>query len=218
MGILAAALLGLVAGEAMRRRLNRLAYRLPYDEEADVDETVLPSPGSRWWVPVVLSAAWACVVWRCPAPPVGAWRDLARLVGWLAFSGIGLGMAAIDLDVRRLPDRGQIWLAGASLACGVLAFWGAPIRLVIGLCAGLACGLVFLVIHSISRGSLGLGDVKLVMTCGWWLGLISLAAVFAGLMAACLLAVAYSLVARQRQFAFGPWLAAGTVVAGLYAA
>ena len=232
--------LGLIVGEIMRRRLGRLGYRLAPAEEVrisgmasesteadetgrtqEVDETALPVPGTRWWIPIVLGVVWGCVGWRCPVGLMGGWPAAARwayFLGWLGFAGIGLGMAVIDLDVRRLPDRYQILLALVSIGFGVLVFWEFPIRLLVGLIAGLACGLVFLVMHAVSRGSLGLGDVKLVMTCGWWLGLTSVASVFAGLMVSCVLAVAYSLLSRQRQFAFGPWLVAGTVLAGLYLA
>jgi len=242
--ILVIGLMGLIVGEMMRRRLNELTYRLAPSEEVDgtipasgdgdetartpenekartpedEDETLLPSPGSRWWIPAIVAIAWGFIAWRCPLGVVPDQRDVtgwARLLGWLTFSAVGLAMAVIDLDVRRLPDRGQILLAGASLIFGVLAMWEDPIRLAYGLGAALACGLAFLLIHVLSRGGLGLGDVKLVMTCGWWLGLISLTSVFAGLMVSCILAVAYSLLARQRQFAFGPWLIAGTVIAGL---
>lgn len=269
MGIVIAVVLGLVAGEVIRRRLNRLAYRLvPQDaggeepvaaqtsREADavgfrghsvpagvpaargdtagpglnggqasappdddvVDETALAPPGARWWIPVVLAAAWGCAVWLCPVgtgaamTSVGQW---ARLLGWLAFAAIGIWLAAVDLDVRRLPDRGQMLLAGVCVVCGALAMWDHPARLLVGLGAGIGCGLGFLLIHMLSRGGLGLGDVKLIVTCGWWLGLISLTSVFAGVVAACVLAVAYSIVSRNRQFAFGPWLVAGTMIAGL---
>jgi len=214
MDILIAAVMGLVIGEVVRRRLNTLTYRRPaYGEGAD--ETVLPVPGSRWWIPVILAVAWACVAWFCP---VGSQRmgDWAVILGWMGFSGIGLGLAVIDLDVRRLPDRGQIWLAGVSLVSGVLVWWGQPTRLLVGLGAALGCGLAFWIMHLVSRGDLGLGDVKLVMTCGWWLGLGSVVSVVVAVIIACLLAVAYSLLAGQRQFAFGPWLLAGTIMVGLY--
>jgi len=237
MEILIVGVMGLAVGEVMRRRLGRLGYRLAPAEETkigdmasdptdvdgtrtqEVDETTLPAPGTRWWVTVVLGVAWGCVGWRCPVSLVHGWPDVvawAHFLGWLAFAGIGLGMAVIDLDVRRLPDRYQIFLALVTIGFGVVAFCQFPIRLLVGLVAGLVCGLVFLVMHAVSRGSLGLGDVKLVMTCGWWLGLTSVASVFAGLLTSCVLAVAYSLLSKQRQFAFGPWLVAGTLTAGLW--
>ena len=234
--ILVVTVMGLLVGEVVRRWLNTLGYRLGPDEQGatgtvsedagrtalstteDLDETVLTVPGSRWWIPVALAVAWGCVAWRSPVGWVRSWPDLAgwaRFLGWLAFSAIGLGMAVIDLDVRRLPDRGQIAVASVSLVCGVIVCCQNPIRLAYGLGAALVCGLAFLIIHAASRGNLGLGDVKLVMTCGWWLGLTSLTSVYVGLMVSCVLAVAYSLLVRQRQFAFGPWLVTGTLIAGL---
>jgi len=219
--IIIAGVVGLVVGEVMRRWLNRLSYRLPADvdlacaeaDPAGAAETDLPAPGQRWWVPVVLAVAWGCTFWALPDVPTPA--QWLRTLGWLAFATIGLWLAVIDLDVRRLPDIGQIWLAAATIVCGVAANWQHPPRLLVGLAAALICGLAFLIINIISRGNLGLGDVKLVMTCGWWLGLASWTTVYAGLMIGCLLGLAYAALTRSRHFAFGPWLVVGTLVAGL---
>lgn len=41
---------GALAGELLRRRLNRLDYR-------SVDETGLPAPGDRYWVAMTLAVA-----------------------------------------------------------------------------------------------------------------------------------------------------------------
>jgi len=232
-GIVIAVLLGLGVGEILRRRLNRLAYRLAPeggDDEAglpaselthlpaggdDVDESALPLPGARWWIPAVLACAWGCATWLVWLSGADWFDQSIRLVGWLGFSTIGVWLSAVDLDVRRLPDVGQMWLAGICVVFGVLIMWDTPIRLLIGLCAGLGCGLAFLLIHLLSRGGLGLGDVKLIMICGWWLGLTSLSSVFSAMVLACVLAIAYSLISRTRLFAFGPWLLAGTMIAGL---
>lgn len=214
MWIILAALLGLSTGELMRHRLGRLAYRLGPAGPDEEDETGLPAPGHRWWVPPVLALGWAGTVWANTTAPM-SYPGAVRLAGWLVFCGVGLWMSAIDLDVRRLPDTGQLALVLTLVPCGVAACWDHPARLLYGLGAALGCGLAFLLVHLVSRGSLGFGDVKLVAICGWWLGLVSLSAVYAGVTAGCLLAVAFSLLARQRQFAFGPWLVAGTVAAGL---
>jgi hypothetical protein len=133
----------------------------------------------------------------------------------MAFSAIGSWMAAVDMDVRRLPDPAQFLLAVTTILAGLGCAWSDPVRLLMGFTTGLVCGVAFLAIHMLTRGDLGLGDVKLVIICGWWLGLISPTAVFAGLLVGCLLAVLYSALARVRQFAFGPWLVAGTIIAGL---
>ncbi|MDR0283937.1 MAG: A24 family peptidase, partial [Propionibacteriaceae bacterium] len=214
--VLLAAVLGGLTGEVMRRRLNRLAYRRPPEAADDPDETAFATPGRRFWVPVVLAGTWAALGWRVlDETAVSDPLNWVRFAAWLAFAGIGAWLAVIDLDVNRLPDRGQLVLATLMVAAGVCLAWGEPGRLLTGLGAGLVCGLGFLIVHTISRGGLGLGDVKLIAICGWWLGLSSVAAVFAGVIAACLLGIAFSLVKRVRQFAFGPWLVAGTVLAGL---
>jgi prepilin signal peptidase PulO-like enzyme (type II secretory pathway) len=250
--------LGCGLGELMRRRLNRLAYRLGpqaggvaegvgvrpvlgegqgtgedrgegptlgegqgtaevVGDGAALAETDRPVPGRRWWIPVLLGLAWAAV-----AGTVTGWDQPGivldqpwALIGWLGFAAIGIWLAAIDLDVRRLPDTGQLGLALVVLVGAAGQYLDQPSRWLVGLGCAVACGLVFWVIHRLSQGSLGFGDVKLVATCGWWLGCLSLTAVWTGLILACLLAVAFSLLARQRHFAFGPWLVAGTLVAGL---
>ena len=221
--VLVAAVAGWLVGEPMRRRLNRLGYRLEPTAADLTDETSLPDPGPRRWVPWLLAIAWAGTVaaalWRSPLGGTGH-KDLMATApnpwwvgGCLALSTIGLWLAVIDLDVRRLPDQGQLALAVALLACGAGLAWGQPTHLLTGLAAGVACGLIFLILHAASRGQLGLGDVKLVLIAGWWLGCQSVTAVYAGLVAACLLGVAYALVTRVRTFAFGPWLVAGTLLA-----
>ncbi|MDR2974442.1 MAG: A24 family peptidase [Propionibacteriaceae bacterium] len=238
-GIILATIGGILIAELMRRRLARLDYRLGGEAMSDrtgasgatalpevsgdtksdddvIDETRLPSPGPRRWMLVVLGLTWAGILWALCAE--GTPQDLtqwARLVTWLAFSAVGLWLAVIDLDVQRLPDRAQVVLALAMLMGGVLTAWNEPLRWAVGLGVALACGAAFLLVHVISRGGLGLGDVKLVMTCGWWLALTSPVAVVAAVAAACVLGLIYCLVIRSRQFAFGPWLIAGSLLAGL---
>ncbi|MCL2785169.1 MAG: prepilin peptidase [Propionibacteriaceae bacterium] len=213
--VVLSAVAGLVIGELIRRRLNRLTYRLPASYSQDRDETVLASPGPRRWIPVILAAGWASTAlssfWDAESTQASTW---VYLLGWMIFCGVGMWLSVIDLDVQRLPDRGQLVLGGAAFVCGIGLTWGEPTRLLAGLGAALGCGLAFTAIHIISKGALGLGDVKLVMTCGWWLGIISLPAVFTGLLTACLLAIAVSIITRKKEFAFGPWLVTGTLVAG----
>ncbi|MCL2482060.1 MAG: A24 family peptidase [Propionibacteriaceae bacterium] len=224
MWIVAAVVCGLFMGEWMRRRLNKVAYRVGASELAgpqttstdDLDETALPHPGPRWWIPLVLAATWGCVLWQIGGLPWSSVASITKILGWFAFSAIGLWLAGVDLDVRRLPDGGQLLLAMVALVFGVVLTWGHLARLVTAVAVALICGAGFLIIHAISRGSLGLGDVKLVMTCGWWLALDGVTAVFAGLALACLAGIVFSAVTRSREFAFGPWLIAGAVVAGLF--
>lgn len=175
-----------------------------------LDERDLPSPGSRWWMTAACTLAWAGVAWRAGAD----WR---MYLLWLPFATIGLYLAAVDLDVHRLPDRAQAGLAVAGLVAGLVVWWAEPRRWLAALGVTVAVGLLFWLIHLIGRGALGFGDVKLVATCGWLLGLIGLTAVWVGLVLACALAVAAAAIRRTKTVAFGPWLVVGTLLAGLWA-
>ncbi len=187
--------------------------KTPVPLDLELPETDFPAPGPRYWVPLLLALAWGGTVWALLAfPAAGFWP---RLVGWLAFGLIGVWLATIDLDVYRLPDSGQFLLAGVLLICGLAWAWPHWDRMLEALGIGVGCGLLFWLMHLVRPADMGLGDVKLVAVCGWWLGLISLSAVLAGLFLACVMGLAFGLAARQHQFAFGPWLVAGTLIAGL---
>ena len=81
-------LIGLVA----RGRAATLSYRL----EAEVGH---PPPGSRWWIPLMTAAASGLLAWRFG---VDRWP---LLLPTLPLAWFGPWLSAIDLDVRRLPNR-----------------------------------------------------------------------------------------------------------------
>jgi len=217
--ILGCGVAGGLIGQWLRRSTARLRYRhrpapaapdvTPDATPDDIDEQALPLPGARWWMPLAGALAWAGVAWRAETD----WR--AYLL-WLPFVTIGLYLAAVDLDVCRLPDRAQLGLAAAGLLAGLAATWTEPRRWLYALGWTLGVAGLFWLIHLVGRGALGFGDVKLAATCGWLLGLSGLSAVWAGLGLSCLLALAYALVRRSKSVAFGPWLILGSLVAGLW--
>lgn len=123
--------------------------------------------------------------------------------------------ARIDARSGRIPDRvtrpTTAIALGLAIACGIAvsAFWGA-----------LAVGGTLLLLHAITRGrGLGLGDVKLGTAIGTGLGpAIGLAAlgsafVLGGAYATLLLATRRA--SRRDTVPFGPFLAAGAVLAAL---
>lgn len=145
----------------------------------------------------------------------------------LAFGVLCAGLvlsAAIDLHTRRLPRE----VTYATLAAG------APVLTVAALVEGdaariltMAGGavlalLAMLVIHACSRGGMGDGDVRFSPLLGAYLGWLSLAHVAVGLFLGFvfgavvgLVAMAVGLAGRRTSLPFGPFLAAGTVVAVL---
>jgi len=97
--------LGGLVGLVVRCRLSTLAYRR--DDEADQ-----PPPGPRWWIPLAIGAASGLLAWR-----FGSTR-WPLLLPTLPMAWFGPWLSAIDLDVRRLPNR-LLVVHAAFVAAGV---------------------------------------------------------------------------------------------------
>lgn len=141
----------------------------------------------------------------------------ARLAPALVLTALAVPAAAIDLRHRIIPDL--INLPGAVLVYAV-AVAAQPARWLELAVAGLACFLFFFVAHRISPAGMGMGDVKMSLMIGLGLGHFA----FLGLFSAFVLssAVSVGLLVRHGRaglkvgFPFGPFLAAGTLVALLW--
>jgi leader peptidase (prepilin peptidase)/N-methyltransferase len=201
--VIGVGLAGTLIGFGLRSSLNRLGYRIigPRNDERD-----RPHPGPRWWIPVALGLAWLTLA---TAFANDAWPWLLLL---LPLTATGAWLAAVDLDVQRLPDKVQLPLTGFVAAVGaaldILGY--ADWRTALG--GAIGAGALFGLMHWISRGRLGFGDVKLAIIIGWSLGLMGLNPIFIGLILASLGGIIFSLVSRSRSFAFGPWLILGTTI------
>jgi leader peptidase (prepilin peptidase)/N-methyltransferase len=131
---------------------------------------------------VYLAVAWSALV----AP------ETARL-GWLAAAGAVLAVvAATDLSQRRVPN-GLIYPAFVGALVTAAAF-GSLASALTGGAVGFA---TFYVFALISRGALGMGDVKLAAYVGALLGVGALAvALAAGMLAASAVALALLVLRR----------------------
>lgn len=205
MWIITAALAGALTGAALTLQLRTLRYRRP-------DEQHLPRPRPAWWLIPATALAWAGLTWQlAPNNPaqVAMWLPLSAALGWLS---------AVDLDVQRLPDKVMLPAAAwVTLVLGADAIVrGSAARAAIALLIGAVAGLAAWLLHYVSQGKFGFGDVKLVAILSTALASNHPGVVLPGLLAACLIAIAGSLLTRRHEFAFGPSLAAGcSVVAGL---
>ncbi|MGH3517151.1 MAG: prepilin peptidase [Haloechinothrix sp.] len=176
------AVLGLVAGMIGRlllARLRRGAILPPgWCELAGL--LLFTVVGLRWWTDGFPG-------WWLPVP--------------LAVSMIGVPLIAVDLSHRRLPDALTLpayALFGVTLAaCAVVTGDGGMLsRAVLG---AAVFGTGHLLIHLVTPGSLGAGDVKLSGSLGGVLGAVGPSAL---VVAACLAAVVtlvLSLTARLRR-------------------
>jgi len=169
----------------------------------------------------------APISWRYPLV-----EALAVMVGLLALWRLGptwdglrvfaLGLALIavtfiDLETLLIPDR--ITLPGIVVGLAT-HLYPSPRDLVSPLVGLLAAGALFYVVAWASRGGMGGGDIKLAAMVGAFLGWqLVLVAIFVGVLAggiAGLLLLILGLKGRKDPVPFGPFLALGGLVAGLW--
>lgn len=137
----------------------------------------------------------------------------------LAYFGIRLSI--IDFKVHRLPNQLVGWFAVTELLLiGFLSWFSDDLaRLMTALGVGVATTTIYLLLYLLSRGSLGMGDVKFAfpigLCVGWysahlWLTSILVAFLLAGLVAG--LGIATRRLDRKSRIAFGPFMLASAVL------
>jgi len=170
-------------------------------------------------VELAMAVLWALVAYRL-------WSDgLAWAVpAYLAVAFVCVVLTVIDATSKLLPNRVTYpafpvvagLLLGASLALGDLG------RMQRGLLAALAVTALFLLLFLVNPSGMGFGDVKFVPTLGLALGWLSWPVLAVGIFAAFLLGGVIGVAAmvvlrlgRKSLLPFGPWLAAGALLAVL---
>lgn len=148
------------------------------------------------------------------------------LPAWLVLFAALLAISVIDLEHYIVPNRILIPLTAAAvplLALAVLGDDGDLADLVRGLLGGVAGLIAMLALNLISPRGMGMGDVKLSLVLGLYLGFLGWGEVFLGFFAAFVLGalLGVALIALKRRgrkdaVPFGPFLAAGTVLAALW--
>ena len=144
------------------------------------------------------------------------------LPAYLVFAAFLIALSGIDLDTFLLPKKlvwpsffaGVVLLGGASL---LQSDSRSAIEAAIG--SALAFGALFIV-HFISPKGMGFGDVRLAAVLGLHLGWLTLGQVGVGLFLSFTLSavvgvalIALGLKTRKDRVPFGPFLAAGTLLA-----
>jgi len=137
----------------------------------------------------------------------------------LVYFGVQLSM--IDFKSHRLPNKLVGWFALTEilLLAGLGVVESDLKRLVTATGIAIATMSIYVLLYFISRGSLGMGDVKfafpLGLTVGWyapghWLTSIFVSFLFAGSVA--MLGIALKQISRKSRMAFGPYMFLGTIV------
>jgi leader peptidase (prepilin peptidase)/N-methyltransferase len=174
--------------------------------------------GGRAGTPVVVTAlVFASLCWS-----IGPRADLPA---FLVTGAFGVVLALVDLRCLRLPNA----VVGRAMVGALLLFGGAAVagdgggawvRALLGALV-LFCG--YLVLHLISPGSMGRGDVNLAALLGFCLGWLGWGDVLAGFCAASLAALpvtAYLMLFRPRgrrpDVPYGPYLLVGALIAVIW--
>lgn len=224
-------------GAALGSFLNVVAYRLPRRQSLVRPASACPGCGTAIKpydnVPVL---GWLLLRGRCRscrARISSRYPIVEALTGALAVSvvltkhgaaALALGLvlvavlvpvALIDFDHRIIPNKLTLPAAVAALALGLaLKPSGVPAQLIAG---AAAAGFLLLFALAYPRG-MGMGDVKLAGVLGLFLGGSVAVAILTGVLAATIVgAVVMARVGvergRKTALPFGPFLAAGGIVA-----
>jgi prepilin signal peptidase PulO-like enzyme (type II secretory pathway) len=169
-----------------------------------------------WWQPVVEVAN--AGLWMLAAARFGGSLELIAILPF--FSGI-LALSVIDLFTYRLPDRINLPLLLGSVPLIVIVSLGHhdPHAIFWAAVGAVGYWLVLGLMWFIHPSGMGYGDVKFVRVLGLFLGWVHPALPIYGLMFAgiggSVAGVAMLAITRDRKkgFPFGPWLAAGCVLA-----
>jgi len=238
--VLLCALLGLVVGSF----LNVVIHRVPLGESVVKPRSRCPGCGSeispRDNVPVV---SWILLKGKCRtcAEPISARYPAVEILTALAFSAmalrfgydwvlpaflylsaVGVALAMIDLDVKRLPDAltlpsyvaGGVLLGAASVANGEP---GVMIRAGLGALALFAFYFILLVVYP---AGMGFGDVKLAGVLGLYLAYLGWGSLVVGGFLGFLLGAVvggglmlFRRAGRKTMIPFGPFMLAGALLA-----
>lgn len=200
----AGAAAGLLAGSLLGHQLQQGRFLRGGEQPA------------RWVDPAMLGAAGAALG---AVAPVGSWW---ATVLWGVSAAACLALSVVDLQVQRIPDRVlQPWAVAVvalllvAVPAGALG-WG---QLVAAVLAAAVCGGGALVLGLVTRGGIGLGDVKLIGLMGLALGWSGWAAILLSQLVAWVLAAVSAITLRlagrrTQELPMGPFLAIG-LLAGL---
>jgi leader peptidase (prepilin peptidase) / N-methyltransferase len=240
--VLLCGLVGLMIGSF----LNVVIWRVPRGESVVRPPSACPSCGHeirpRDNIPVL---GWLLLRGRCRdcGHPISARYPLvelacaalfvvmalrfeahAVLVAYLYLAAVGLALAMIDFDTKRLPDALTLpSYPVAAVLLGVAAVvdheGDAALRALIG---AVAMGALYFVLVLIYPAGMGLGDVKLAPVLGAYLGWISYGALAVGAFLGFLygglvgvLAMAVGKAGRKSKLPFGPFMLLGVLTAVL---
>ena len=146
---------------------------------------------------------------------------MISLLPFIPMAYFGIRLSVIDFKTHRLPNRMVGWFAFTELAeMSVLSLGGSHLgQLANAIAIAVATTTTYLLLYFLSRGSLGMGDVKfafpLGLSLGWfaadyWLMSILGTFLIAGLVS--VFGLATRRLDKNSKLALGPFMFVGTVL------
>lgn len=143
--------------------------------------------------------------------------NITAVFQYLSVFAILAAAAIIDIRKSIIPDRLVFTGAAAGL---ILKLFNTRNGFLDGLIGGMTAGLVLLLVYHITKGGLGLGDVKLFGCIGVYLGFEK---TFSAMFIACMLSGLLSMVLiclsrdnKKREIPFAPFVLAGAIMAVVF--
>ncbi len=149
-------------------------------------------------------------------------HDLALVPALLYLVAVGVALAMIDLDLRRLPNALTLpsYVVGAALLVTAALVDHQPVRLLHAAIGMAALYSFYFVLMMAKPGGMGFGDVKLAGVLGLYLGYLGWGALGIGAFLAFLIGGLAGVVlmfaghaGRKSRIPFGPYMVAGALVA-----
>ena len=137
----------------------------------------------------------------------------------MVFIGFGTRLSAIDIKVHRLPNQLVAWFTAIQIATLIALSLDDINDLKLPVLVAVGTSAVYSILFILSRGSLGMGDVKfafpLGLTVGWYAPELWLMAIFGTFLSAgvvALVGIITKRMNRQSKLALGPYMFLSTLI------
>ncbi len=141
-------------------------------------------------------------------------------IAWIFFVVLAVALSAIDFEHHRLPDplTGSLYLAGLVFLTLDSFTHHNLSRLNHAFIASIALGGFYWIVNFLSKGGMGMGDVKLATSIGLFCGYISMSTVYVASMISFALGSLVGVVlivakkaSRKSALPFGPFMLMGAI-------
>ena len=133
--------------------------------------------------------------------------------------GFGARLSAIDLKEHRLPNQLVAWFTATQIATLIALSLDEINDLKLPVLVAVGTSATYLILFALSRGSLGMGDVKfafpLGLTVGWYAPELWLIAIFGTFLSAgvvALVGIIAKRMNRESKLALGPYMFLSTLL------